>query len=135
MDQVRSRSSCRKLEVAVRRESAPPLSYRSFVSNGAPAPRAPVGRRSLASANLTQPNSATAGHQLMREAMMRRMSAGIVFLFLAGNAAAQDGKAAYERSCAACHGDRGQGQLAPGLVPFTRGSQEFLRIVRAGAGT
>ena len=49
--------------------------------------------------------------------------------------AAQDGRTVYERSCAACHGDRGQGRLAPALVPFTRGSQELLRIVRAGAGT
>ncbi len=78
--------------------------------------------------------------------MMRRMSAGVVFtvllmapplvrLFLGARVAAQDGKAVYERACAACHGDAGQGRLAPALVPFTRGSQELLRIVRAGAGT
>ncbi len=77
---------------------------------------------------------------------MRRMSAGVVFtvllmapplvwLFLGARVSAQDGKAVYERACAACHGDAGQGRLAPALVPFTRGSQELLRIVRAGAGT
>ena len=48
--------------------------------------------------------------------------------------AQQDGKAVYDRACAACHGDNGQGRLAPALVPFTRGSQDLLRIVRAGAG-
>ncbi len=47
---------------------------------------------------------------------------------------AQDGKAAYTRACASCHGDDAGGRLAPALVPFTRGSQDFLRIVRNGSG-
>ena len=54
---------------------------------------------------------------------------------VAGTAAAQSGRDVYDRACAACHGEAGQGRLAPALVPFTRGSQELLRIVRAGAGT
>jgi quinoprotein glucose dehydrogenase len=44
------------------------------------------------------------------------------------------GRTAYERSCAACHGDRGQGRLAPALVPFTRSFEDLRRIVRTGAG-
>ena len=47
---------------------------------------------------------------------------------------AQDGKAVYSRACASCHGDDAGGRLAPALVPFTRGSQDLLRIVRNGAG-
>ena len=77
---------------------------------------------------------------------MNRHGAGIIFtgllgaplllwLALGASVTAQDGRAVYERTCAACHGDAGQGRLAPALVPFTRGSQELLRIVRAGAGT
>src|SRR5436190_2821197 len=60
---------------------------------------------------------------------------GLGWLGLSVSVSAQAGKAVYERSCATCHGDAGQGRLAPALVPFTRGSQELLRIVRAGAGT
>jgi quinoprotein glucose dehydrogenase len=59
----------------------------------------------------------------------------LLSLFLGARVSAQDGKAVYDSACAACHGDTGQGRLAPALVPFTRGSQELLRIVRAGAGT
>lgn len=67
------------------------------------------------------------------------MSTKIAALFLAClaftiPAAAQDGRVVYERACAVCHGAAGQGRLAPALVPFTRGSQDLLRIVRAGAG-
>jgi quinoprotein glucose dehydrogenase len=47
---------------------------------------------------------------------------------------AQDGRQVFERACAACHGAEGQGNLAPALVPFTRGSQDLLRIVRSGSG-
>ena len=76
---------------------------------------------------------------------MRRVPARVVLaivfglpfvgLLLQGSLSAQSGRMVYERSCATCHGDAGQGRLAPALVPFTRGSQELLRIVRAGAGT
>jgi quinoprotein glucose dehydrogenase len=55
-------------------------------------------------------------------------------LLLAGVPAAQSGRDAYTRSCAACHGDRGQGRLAQALVPFTRSSEDLLRVVRTGAG-
>ena len=71
----------------------------------------------------------------MTPSTVRRFVLCFAFLSVATGAAAQSGKAAYEKSCAACHGDTGQGRLAPALVPFTRGSQELLRIVRAGAGT
>src|SRR5262245_6482016 len=66
---------------------------------------------------------------------VRRLILCVAFLSVTTSAAAQQGKAVYEKSCATCHGDAGQGRLAPALVPFTRGSQELLRIVRAGAGT
>jgi mono/diheme cytochrome c family protein len=44
------------------------------------------------------------------------------------------GKAAYDRSCAACHGLEGRGEAAPGLVPMTRELAEVLAIVREGYG-
>ena len=58
----------------------------------------------------------------------------LALLVAAFSTSAQDGRQVYERACAACHGAEGQGTLAPALVPFTRGSQDLLRIVRAGAG-
>jgi quinoprotein glucose dehydrogenase len=71
------------------------------------------------------------------EIMRQIISIAIVALTLlvaAFSTSAQDGRQVYERACAACHGAEGQGNLAPALVPFTRGSQDLLRIVRAGAG-
>ena len=77
------------------------------------------------------------GRSVRGEQMIRPILFVIASLLAAGNAAAQSesGRAAFERSCSVCHGQAGQGRLAPALVPFTRGSQELLRIVRAGAGT
>ena len=66
--------------------------------------------------------------------MIRPIVFVIASLLAAGNAAAQSesGRAAFERSCPVCHGQAGKGRLAPALVPFTRGYQELLRIVRSG---
>jgi quinoprotein glucose dehydrogenase len=79
----------------------------------------------------------------MRQMTPRRISSRILvlagvsllaFLTVTTRTAAQGGQEAYERVCAACHGRQGQGQVAPALVPFARGDQDLLRIVRVGTG-
>ena len=45
-----------------------------------------------------------------------------------------DGKAAYTKSCEACHGVEGRGGTAPALVPFTLELEELIAIVRQGIG-
>jgi quinoprotein glucose dehydrogenase len=53
--------------------------------------------------------------------------------FLAGlPASAQEGKAAFERGCAICHGAVGEGGSAPALVPLSDSYNEVLRVVRGG---
>jgi mono/diheme cytochrome c family protein len=52
----------------------------------------------------------------------------------AAPAAAVSGEAAYAQVCEACHGARGGGGLAPGLVPMTKDADEVLGIVREGFG-
>ena len=47
---------------------------------------------------------------------------------------AGEGKAAYTKSCEACHGADGKGGTAPGLVPFTLELKELISIVRQGIG-
>jgi mono/diheme cytochrome c family protein len=44
------------------------------------------------------------------------------------------GKASYERVCAACHGQNAQGDGGPSLVPMTMDYEEFLARVRQGGG-
>ena len=46
----------------------------------------------------------------------------------------EQGKAAYARTCEACHGPEGKGGTAQGLVPFTLELQELIAIVRQGIG-
>jgi quinoprotein glucose dehydrogenase len=58
----------------------------------------------------------------------------VILSLAAAGVDSQTGREPYERSCAACHGTRGEGRLASALVPFKSGSQELLRIVRAGTG-
>jgi len=43
-----------------------------------------------------------------------------------------NGKGAYDRVCATCHGSDARGSLGPGLVPFGRTDTELLGLVRAG---
>lgn len=50
------------------------------------------------------------------------------------SAQSPDGKAAFDRACAGCHGAAGIGDVGPRLVPFTRGNRELLGIVREGSG-
>jgi mono/diheme cytochrome c family protein len=45
-----------------------------------------------------------------------------------------EGKAAYARTCEACHGPDGAGATAPALVPFTLELSELITIVRQGIG-
>jgi quinoprotein glucose dehydrogenase len=44
----------------------------------------------------------------------------------------QEGRRAYDATCATCHGEAGRGGTAPALVPLTRGSTAFLTTVRNG---
>lgn len=83
--------------------------------------------------------AATMSHRSFVMRLTRGVSgvSGLAMLMawaLASAPRAQDGGAAYARACASCHGDDGSGRLAPALVPFTRGSQDLLRIVRNGTG-
>jgi quinoprotein glucose dehydrogenase len=49
-------------------------------------------------------------------------------------ASSQTGQAAFERVCRSCHGSEARGDAAPRLVPFSRGYDELLAIVREGQG-
>ena len=44
------------------------------------------------------------------------------------------GQAAFNRVCRACHGEGARGDAGPRLVPFSRGYDELLGIVREGSG-
>jgi mono/diheme cytochrome c family protein len=44
------------------------------------------------------------------------------------------GKVPYERVCAECHGEKGQGDQGPRLVPMTLEYDELLAKVRQGGG-
>ncbi len=60
----------------------------------------------------------------------------LFLVFLAAPAVADDtaGKAAFERICAMCHGESGEGAEGPPLVPLKHGAQEILGFVRNGRG-
>ncbi|MEJ5336626.1 MAG: c-type cytochrome [Thermus sp.] len=67
---------------------------------------------------------------------MRMKRALIALAFLLGLGLAQDGKALYERQCAACHGPTGQG--VPGAIPPLAGNPRVqdeayvVKVVREG---
>lgn len=44
------------------------------------------------------------------------------------------GQEQYDRVCKACHGPEARGDAGPRLVPFSRGADEVLAIVREGLG-
>jgi mono/diheme cytochrome c family protein len=44
------------------------------------------------------------------------------------------GKAPYDRTCGACHGREGRGEIGPPLVPLDKDFGEVLAIVREGIG-
>ena len=44
------------------------------------------------------------------------------------------GQAAFDRVCKTCHGPEARGDAGPRLVPFSRGDEELLGIVREGIG-
>jgi len=44
------------------------------------------------------------------------------------------GKQAFERICAECHGDMGEGDKGPPLVPMIHEAQGLISIARAGKG-
>lgn len=46
----------------------------------------------------------------------------------------QAGQAAFDQVCKVCHGPEGRGDGGPRLVPFNRGYEELLGIVRDGTG-
>lgn len=48
--------------------------------------------------------------------------------------AAHPGQEYYDRVCKACHGPEARGDAGPRLVPFSRGPEELLAIVREGLG-
>jgi mono/diheme cytochrome c family protein len=58
------------------------------------------------------------------------VAAGISPAFSADN----DGKQAFERVCAECHGPNGEGAEGPPLVPPPLGAQEIVGLARAGRG-
>ena len=60
----------------------------------------------------------------MRSALMGLFTLLAISL-LAGNAAAADGKATFEGTCAACHGSKGQG--TPGLAPALKGDSFVIK--------
>jgi mono/diheme cytochrome c family protein len=47
---------------------------------------------------------------------------------------AHPGQEGYDRVCKACHGPEARGDAGPRLVPFSRGYEESLAIVREGYG-
>jgi mono/diheme cytochrome c family protein len=55
-------------------------------------------------------------------------------IFAAAQSADPVGKAAFNRTCAACHGSDGQGGAAPGIVPLDKDVAEVIAIVREGIG-
>jgi mono/diheme cytochrome c family protein len=77
-----------------------------------------------------------AGARLSSAARALTIVAVLSFALFARGAGAQSdaGQAAFDRTCAGCHGVNGGGDVGPRLVPFTRGNRELLGIVRDGTG-
>ncbi len=72
-----------------------------------------------------------------RTNLLSLLSLGLALGFV--NSAAQaaegkGGKAAFERVCMQCHGDKAAGGEGPPLVPMVYDESQVLAIVRAGQG-
>ena len=68
---------------------------------------------------------------------MRALTAlalGLLAPVLAAVNADSPGKVPYDRTCGACHGRDGAGEIGPPIVPLEKDFAEVLAIVREGIG-